>query len=486
MVRYAHGVQVPRLTTEVLSNANLFPPVITRVTAGSGGGSSALVPWTWIGNTDRALEFRFGTSAPTTSPAGGAPPIDPNQPEARQWVLARKTALLADDGGHAVFYPEPREYAVAESLGPSSAPSIFGDLSNGQATPFPAGNAYRRWHWRESRDRNWIMTSANMIPSPILQSGWVDVSSSDLDKVRRQIAPTLRLQDPLDIGNLVGYVQSVSLPWAIGFGGASGAPLGWPSGSGAPPWPSDGSIVGIGNNQQLGSVAEYTSQRDRIMRGCFATPASGTAPSVGVLGWPRSEKVVTDTDRKTELLVSPTLLTNCSSFRIDWTWQPGTGRQTTAEGEVVGAVVGLGSTSGVEMGGIVSGAGGLGWFGLPDVSDQPEVVLAQDALSFPGHSNQHMVQVARSIEGAPGNASSPAVTAPFPGQDRIRVYTAVFGFNQDDAYVVSPDGIEVLRDDYTPWPSQIRVTATIHDPRLVLDRGREVQFVLDVPRRRKD
>jgi hypothetical protein len=52
--------------------------------------------------------------------------------------------------------------------------------------------------------------------------------------------------------------------------------------------------------------------------------------------------------------------------------------------------------------------------------------------------------------------------------------------------VVTPDGTIVLRDDYTPWPTQIRITATIHDPRLVLDRGREFQFVIDVPKRRKD
>jgi hypothetical protein len=78
------------------------------------------------------------------------------------------------------------------------------------------------------------------------------------------------------------------------------------------------------------------------------------------------------------------------------------------------------------------------------------------------------------------------VITPFAGQPGVRVYPAVFGFNQDEAYVVTPDGTVVLRGDYTPWPTQLRVTATIHDPRLVLDRGREVQFVLDVPKRRKD
>ncbi|MFM9170601.1 MAG: hypothetical protein ACKOTD_10940, partial [Phycisphaerales bacterium] len=94
-----------------------------------------------------------------------------------------------------------------------------------------------------------------------------------------------------------------------------------------------------GNNQQLGSVADYTSQRDRIMRGCFGTPAPGaTVPAVGLLGWPRAEKAVTNTDRKTEMLVSPSLLTNCSSFRVDWTWEPGTGRQTNAAGAVLRAV----------------------------------------------------------------------------------------------------------------------------------------------------
>jgi hypothetical protein len=113
--------------------------------------------------------------------------------------------------------------------------------------------------------------------------------------------------------------------------------------------------------------------------------------------------------------------------------------------------------------------------------------LVQHQNVFGEIANRHMNLVAQTVEGsAVSGATSPAVTRPFPGQDRIRVYTAVFGFNQDEAYVVTPDGTVVLRDAFTPWPTQIRVTATIHDPRLVLDRGREVQFVLDVPKRRKD
>jgi hypothetical protein len=78
------------------------------------------------------------------------------------------------------------------------------------------------------------------------------------------------------------------------------------------------------------------------------------------------------------------------------------------------------------------------------------------------------------------------VTAPFGTNVPVRAYTAVFGFNQDEAYTVTPDGFRVIRDDYTPWPTQIRVTCTLHDSRVVLDRGREFQFVLDIPKRRKD
>jgi prepilin-type N-terminal cleavage/methylation domain-containing protein len=533
MVRYSHGVQVPRLTTDVVGVPNpsspFFPPAITRVVGGAGGGPAALLPWTWVPGVARALEFRSGTGGPTTTPVGGLPPIDPNQPEARQWVLARKTALLADDGGHSVFYPEPREYPIAQRLGPSAAPSIFGDRANNANIPQPAGTIYRGWHWREVRDRNWIVASANLVPSQLLQSGWVDIAASDLDKVRRQIAPTLRLRTPLNVGNLTGYVQSVSLPWSIGFGGSAGAPLGWPTGTGAPPWPLNAQIVGVESEPDIGNfqgptVAGYTSQRDRIMRGSFGTPASGTIPVVGLLGWPRAEKAVTNTDRRTEMLVSPTLLTNCSSFRVDWTWEPGTGRQTDSAGAVLRAVTGLGFDAtdannvwfmrGYEPFAAApwpvievnpsSSPSDQPWFGLPGPTvdsgnpfppdPRTGVGLAQlmPLLLHQGVpaevTNRHMQLVAQTIEGIAVEVPNPApvVTNPFPGQNRIRVYTAVFGFNQDEAYVVTPDGTVVLRDDFTPWPTQIRVTATIHDPRLVLDRGREVQFVLDVPKRRKD
>jgi hypothetical protein len=377
------------------------------------------------------------------------------------------------------------------------------------------------------RDRNRISLSTNLIPSPVMQSGWVDVAASDFGKIRREISPTLRLQTPLQIGGGAVTLSSISVPFNTP--GNAIAPFSWPSGPGAPGWPNGSAIVNVGNNMDPGAIGGFSTQRDRIMRGTFGIPAlkPTTPPNIptnfGLLGWPRSEKSVGNTDRKSEMLTSPTLVTNCSTFQVDWTWEPLTGRQTNSSGELIKASANLS----------ISGAGATPpfaitdsattvmrgyepfadttrqqpWFGFPDYGDglvvyPPTqtplgVLLAQDLAVMPsvalGSSptdltNYHMRAVAQAIEGTAGAAanSPAAILAPFGTNVPVRVYTAVFGFNQDEAYTVTPDGFVVAREDYTPWPTQIRVTATIHDPRLVLDRGREFQFVLDVPKRRKD
>jgi hypothetical protein len=297
-------------------------------------------------------------------------------------------------------------------------------------------------------------------------------------------------------------------------------------------WPSATGVTAVGGNMPSpAAVGGFSTQRDRIMRGTFGVPAASAIPAgYGLLGWPRSEKGIGNTDRKSEMLMSPTLVTNCSSFQVDWTWEPLTGRQTDASGALVPASARL-SIGGAPAFTVTSTPSTIlrgyepfasapwaansedpsqqvrpqPWFGFPDVgggitipaSQQLGVTLAQDLAVMPDvargssgtdRTNLHMRAVAQAIEGVAGAApnSPAAVSAPYGAGVPIRTYTAVFGFNQDEAYTVTPDGYVVARDDYTPWPTQIRVTCTVHDPRLVLDRGRDFQFVLDVPKRRKD
>jgi hypothetical protein len=524
-VYYGHGVQFPSLPNDPTSNPpgsnpnSIIKPIITGVSP-TPSGLKQVVPWTWFDPLTYQLGWQYGT---TTQTAG--PRVLANQPEARQWVLARKSVLLSDDGGRPIYYPEPSNLTVAGTQGPSSAPSIFGDRSyTGAAGSDPS-------YFQELRDRNRISTSTNLIPSPMIQSGWVDVAASDFGKIRREISPTLRLQTPLPVGGGAVTLSSMSVPFNTPGNGI--APISWPVGAGAPAWPSGSAIVAVGNNMDPGAINGFSTQRDRIMRGTFGIPATtNVSNTFGLLGWPRSEKSIGNTDRKSEMLTSPTLVTNCSTFQVDWTWEPLTGRQTDSSGAVlpvtarlsIGAAPTYAVTPTITT--LLRGYEPFAdtwpanaedptqrvrqqpWFGFPDSGDGPVVIpasqqlgvaLAQDTSVMPDvpnggsttttvRTNFHMRAVAQAIEGTAGAAanSPAAIQAPFGAGVPVRVYTAVFGFNQDEAYAVTPDGFIVAREDYTPWPTQIRITATIHDPRLVLDRGREFQFVLDVPKRRKD
>jgi competence protein ComGC len=528
-VYYGHGVQFPGLGNDPLGSGSVqTKPVITGVNP-APSGPRQITPWTWYDPTTFALGWQWGTTSNTSA---NAPRVSANQPEARQWVLARKAVLLADDGGRTLYYPEPASLTVAQSQGPSSAPSVFGDRSNTAGVGGSGSDSTSLY--QEFRDRNWVPGSSNLIPSPMLQAGWVDVAASDLDKLRRAIAPTLRLQNPtfLPPGPPNGVaIESVSTPFSALVN--TNIPPSWPAGGSAPTWPSGTTIVGT--NFAGGTVNNYSNQRDRIMRGTFGLPANGTvssvAPFFGLLGWPRAEKAVPNTDRRSEILTSPVLLTNCSSFQVDWTWEPGTGKQLDSTGALLVAtdVLQINNPTSVGYGGLFTmrgfepGANGnwapaasgppllartQPWFGFPDTgdgsgagavvplpADRLGVTLAQDNSAMPifqqngsggiNATNTHMRRVAQLIEGVQGNAVCPPITAPFGAGIPVRVYTAVFGFNQDDAYLVTPDGIRVLREDFTPFPTQIRVTCTVHDPRLVLDRGRQFQFVLDVPKRRQ-
>lgn len=562
-VYYGHGVQFPGLLNDPLgtdpaqSAVSAVRPIITGVspTPSPPGGSGArfvpVTPWTWWDPASFRVGWRYGSS----TQASGGPKVSVNQPEARNWVLARKAVLLTDDGGRATFYPEPTNLALGGQMGSTSAPSVFGDRSYVAPNAADVGSDTAPYY-QEMRNRNRVSASPLLIPSPMLQSGWIDIAASDLGKIRRTVAPTLRLSSPMDLGGL-DYLSTIAIPWtastAGGGGGTMGMPPSWPAGPGQPAWPQATPVTVVGANSDATTVNGFTHQRDRIMRGTFGTPAFGflsassggaTGQPPGLLGWPRSEKAVPNVDRKTDMLTSATLLTNCSSFQVDWTWEPQTGRQRDDTGKIITAVSALrvGDPPGysltpdppfIELRGFEPFASSWPsteespfttirrqpWFGFPETytdagfsipqSQWIGVSLAQDLqnsmpdvqqagpgsdTSLPNNpkwANQHMRRVARWVEGfADGsqdqNSRPLAVTAPWGPTVPVRVYTAVFGFNQEEGFTQTPDGFKVFRDDFTPWPTQIRVTCTVHDPRLVLERGREFQFVIDVPKRRKD
>jgi len=89
------------------------------------------------------------------------------------------------------------------------------------------------------------------------------------------------------------------------------------------------------------------------------------------------------------------------------------------------------------------------------------------------------------IEGFNGIGNSMDVTVGTPVRYSIYTYQAIFGPNGDKPYreARNPGSVKrILRSDYTPWPTALRFTITLHDPKLVLGQGRVFQFVVDLPK----
>ena len=91
------------------------------------------------------------------------------------------------------------------------------------------------------------------------------------------------------------------------------------------------------------------------------------------------------------------------------------------------------------------------------------------------------IDVAR-IEGTRGLLRPLGTTVP------VYVYQAIFGPNGEEpvtngARQTRDETVSVreMRNDYTPWPTALRFTMTLHDPNLALSSGRTFQFVVDLP-----
>ncbi len=114
-------------------------------------------------------------------------------------------------------------------------------------------------------------------------------------------------------------------------------------------------------------------------------------------------------------------------------------------------------------------------------------------------------QVVENIEGADiANLDLESVVdRPFGTDVPIWRYRAFFGLNGDEPFVrdgtrrpvsiissgsdgQGPRPWPVYRSDYTPWPSALRITATFGDPKGAIEGGRQVQFVIQIPKRVQD
>ena len=200
-----------------------------------------------------------------------------------------------------------------------------------------------------------------------------------------------------------------------------------------------------------------TTWRQRIINGFFG-PFAGYGQ---LAGYVRSEKIAPSMNRQDVMLTTPTLATNCSSFMVDWTWTP----------EVIGYVPNPQIPT--------------QWFGFPD-SQIPLVPPATWNDDWRGvktltedPTTTTLPLVPSVIEGVNPIIYPLGTSPPIP----IKIYTAVFGFNGDKTVFQTLGGTVGNRDDYTPWPTALRITMQLHDPEKRIEEGKTLQLIVELPKR---
>ncbi len=151
-VLYGHGVQLPDLVPEGPSGTQRPDPITFF-------NERPLMPWSFDADPLGGLETRYWN-------ATGAGRARGTQPEARDWTLARQAVLLADDGGDKRRFQKDVDSAPA-TFGNNSAVSLF-----------------------EQANLETPVADAGLLPSYNLINSRVDVAASNLDDIRRILAPT--------------------------------------------------------------------------------------------------------------------------------------------------------------------------------------------------------------------------------------------------------------------------------------------------------
>ena len=227
-----------------------------------------------------------------------------------------------------------------------------------------------------------------------------------------------------------------------------------------------------------------------------ASPADASNPNSNhFVGYPRVEKAALGSARAEQMIAAPVLAANCSSFKVEWTYDDGVGRSWFQ----LPGFEGDGSINGNEPIGMYIRPGAeRPWFGLDDGTANSAVRPLSNAPNFitPGGNfgaggwgsvgrplvvSNGSDPLVSSIEGALNPSGGAPIWPTSNAQGSKRVYQAVFGMNQSDAAVISPAA--TTRGPYTPLPSALRITMRLHDSLGRIEGGREFQFIVNLPQR---
>jgi hypothetical protein len=201
--------------------------------------------------------------------------------------------------------------------------------------------------------------------------------------------------------------------------------------------------------------------------------------------WPRAERKPPSPHSLDQSLSNHVLTGGCSEFIVEWTYEDLAG-----------------SAQEVNNGSVLRGPRQpadrpIRWFGLSDA--QVASLTGIDNLSeqeqrrvFRGVGNYRDLPLEEQAEvltpeteGVFQKVIYPAEPdfGGFGGQAPYREYWAIFGYNQDGAFKVNDEHDEenVIREDFVPWPTALRITMVLNDRQKNLEGGRIFQFIVELP-----
>lgn len=213
-----------------------------------------------------------------------------------------------------------------------------------------------------------------------------------------------------------------------------------------------------------GNARTWFEQQDRIL---------GETPFTlgGLVYHPRGERIAPGMGRVDQALTAHVMGTACSSVKIEWTYDRGVGQIVDRNGFITSDVNGNPLT-----GFDYDGTEPRPWFGLPDYGADGNPDPGEDVILFADLENFAIQYDVPAI--FPRNVER---TFNYPAAG-LRFYEAVFGYNQGQA-IDRTVGRPTENMGFTPWPSALRITLTLHDGDTKLEAGETIQFIVNLPDR---
>ncbi|MGA1018550.1 MAG: prepilin-type N-terminal cleavage/methylation domain-containing protein [Phycisphaerales bacterium] len=227
---------------------------------------------------------------------------------------------------------------------------------------------------------------------------------------------------------------------------------------------------------------------DDAPRGWFdqSSGDSGQEVIARAFAYPRGERTAPSTEREDQMLTNALLGSGVSSFAIDWTYADRSGGQEAADGSVLFGVNAVSGDVASMAGVLVDDARTVPWFGLPDRSGASNGGRGVQTFTTYAETFPTLPVYPISIEN-PGVAPGDVQTVGNGNNATVRTYQAAWGPHRNRPYVSFGPNVEgrIMSPDlgFSPLPTAIRVTMTLHDPKGTLERGRTFQFVIPIPSR---